>query len=165
MARELDHIELANRNHDALLLLMEHAEQHPEWVVIVAFYKAVQIVEAALANHRGYDSNSHDRRIEQLKRPEFKEIFRAYRPLFGASLIARYLEDSTPGRLYDKSHRVVKYHKFTDHTPADRVIDRFVRRRLAAIEQHAVRFLSEEGRAKLKRICHHLDSHPTPPAE
>lgn len=49
MASELVHIELASRNHRTLLYLLEKHDDPPEWVTTVAFYKAVQVVEAVFA--------------------------------------------------------------------------------------------------------------------
>lgn len=45
MATELEHIELANRNHEALRVLLAADDDHPEWVATIAFYKALQILE------------------------------------------------------------------------------------------------------------------------
>ncbi len=158
MATELDHIELANRNHETLAYLVKDAQSHAEWVATVAFYKAVQIVEAVLAR-RGLHSNGHDGRISDLKRQEFQELFKAYRPLYAASLVARYLEDSS-ARKVDKSKRsaAIKYAKFTDYIPADMVVERLLRKRLDVLEQNAIGFLSTKAKGLLKRV------HPILPA-
>jgi hypothetical protein len=151
VASETDHITLANRNHGTLLYLCDDAEQHAEWVATVAFYKAVQVVEAVFANHLGRHSNGHDSRIDDLKRrSEFKPLFKAYRPLYSASLVARYLEDSSPKKLDGgKSQR---YKSFLDYMPGEAVIKRLLKKRLDVLEQHAVGFLSETGRNSLLRI-------------
>jgi hypothetical protein len=135
---------------------MERATDHPEWVTTVAFYKAVHVVEAVFAHHLNRDSNSHDSRIESLKVADFKPIFGAFRALYGASLVARYLEDSSSRKYYDKPTPKIACQCFTDFCPPDKVIGRFVKKRLDAIEQNAVGFLSETGRAALLRIGAHL---------
>ncbi|MEX2286504.1 MAG: hypothetical protein WD648_05390 [Planctomycetaceae bacterium] len=101
MATPADHIALANRNHDALCLLLPHAETCPEWIATIAFYKAVHIVEAVFAIVLSEHSHSHDDRIDRLKRPQFEILFIDYRPLYAASVIARYLEDSASKKVYD----------------------------------------------------------------
>ena len=158
MSLEADHIELANRNHETLLYLVKEAESHPEWVATVAFYKAVQIIEAIFdVDSRGH-SNGHDNRINSLKCPKYRELFRAYRPLYAASLVARYLED-TSARKFEPGNPPKKcYSRFTDYMPADRVVHSLLKKRLDVIEQHAVQFLSDAGKASLKRIQQFLDS-------
>lgn len=88
MSHEADHLELANRNHDTLLYLVQGEKRHSEWIATVAFYKAVHIVEAVFHTHAGKHSNGHDTRIDRLKHPDYEEIFKAYRPLYAASLVA-----------------------------------------------------------------------------
>lgn len=158
MSLEADHIELANRNHDTLLYLAKEAHVHPEWVATVAFYKAVQVVEAVFESATGDHSNGHDNRIDRLKHPKYAEIFKAYRPLYAASLVARYLEDSSSRKIdppvAGKKPASVQYRRFTDYMPANSVVQRLLRRRLDVIEQHAAKFLSKDGSKALKRICH-----------
>lgn len=153
VASEIDHIALANRNHDTLLFLCQDVEQHAEWVVTIAFYKAVQIVEAVYAAHRNSHSHSHDARIGDLKRTVYANLFKAYRPLYAASLVARYLEDSSERKVDSAgSSTVKKYHRFSDYMNPDDIVKRLLKKRLDVLEQHAAGFLSERGRNSLKRI-------------
>ncbi|KAA5545112.1 hypothetical protein FYK55_05360 [Roseiconus nitratireducens] len=56
----------------------------------IAFYKAIQLVEALLAKRHGSVSTSHFRRLERL-RVHHKDIYKQFRPLYNASMVARYL--------------------------------------------------------------------------
>ena len=161
MSLEADHIELANRNHETLLYLMKEAESHPEWVATVAFYKAVQIIEAVFdADSRGH-SNGHDSRIDTLKCPKYRELFKAYRPLYAASLVARYLEDTSARKFEAGNPPSKRYSSFADYMPAESVVHRLLKKRLNVLEQHAVQFLSEAGKTALKRIQPHLGASGT----
>ena len=63
MANEASHIALANRNHDALGALLNASDEHPEWVATIAFYKALQIVEAAFATAGHGHGHGHSKRL------------------------------------------------------------------------------------------------------
>ncbi len=66
MSAERDHIALANVNHAALNHLLEDYARFPEWISTVAFYKAVQVVEAVFAASLGMHSNDHKGRRANL---------------------------------------------------------------------------------------------------
>lgn len=100
MAAVKDHIALANKNHEALLYLLREPGQFPEWITTVAFYKAVQLVEAVFREQLGRNCHTHKDRLRALKQPKFKDIFRHYRPLWAASCVARYLHDNDSGAAY-----------------------------------------------------------------
>ncbi|QDU36166.1 hypothetical protein Mal4_04490 [Maioricimonas rarisocia] len=149
MASELVHIELANRNHRTLLYLLEAHQDHPEWVTTVAFYKAVQVVEAVFAAHSQSHSHGHDTRLRELKRTIFKDIFRGFRPLYAASLVARYLVDSASQKL-EGTGNAKQYACYTDYCSAEKVLNNLLKKRLNAVEQHAVKFLSDDGKTQLQ---------------
>jgi len=151
VAAELDHIALANKNHRALVRLIGEPGAHSEWIATIAFYKAVQIVEAVFARHLKIHSHSHDGRIQDLKRPLFKDLFRAFRPLFSASLVARYLEDSS-ARKFGGGTSSKAYASFSDYLSHDDVVKRLLKKRLNGLEQTALQFLSEPARQGLDRI-------------
>lgn len=143
MATESDHISLANRNHAALLcLLREENAAHPEWIATISFYKAVHIVEAVFATRHSRHSNCHDTRLSELKHPDFSDLFKAYRPLYVASLVARYLEASG-----------ARYKSFSDYMTLDSVKKTLLLRRLRAVEEQSIRFLTPSGAASLQRIA------------
>jgi hypothetical protein len=143
MATETDHVRLANRNHATLGYLMQEADTHPEWVATVAFYKAVHVVEAVFAANLGQHSSTHKTRMEALKMARFREIHKHFRPLYSASRIARYLEDGA-------THTSVS--TFTSWMPANAVVEKLVRRRLRAVENACLDFLSDGAKSVLLRV-------------
>ncbi len=143
MATESDHISLANKNHAALMHLLENVEEFPEWVTVVAFYKAVQIVEAIFVHRHGRSSHGHQRRLESLKARGYRDLHKHYRVLWGASSVARYLYDTTTDTAYSS---------FTDYLNPDRVKKAIVKRRLLGIECCAVSLLSDDGKRALERL-------------
>ena len=145
MASQSDHIALANKNHEALVYLIEDHSRFPEWIATIAFYKAVQVVEAVFDANMRVHSTSHQMRLQTLKTPRFQRIFRAYRPLLAASRIARYLEDHGPGG-------AGRFRTFTDHLTPDQVFDQLVYKRLYAVEQQSLTFLSDACKEALLKI-------------
>jgi hypothetical protein len=140
MPSESDHLALANKNHSALeYLRASKDEPHSEWVVTVAFYKAVQVVQAIFAKI-GRSCHDHKSRHAILK-SKFPDIWKHYRVLWQASTIARYLHDNEAG---------TPYTSFDAYCPPDRVSERFIERRLRAIEQLSVKHLSDP--TKLVRV-------------
>jgi hypothetical protein len=126
MAAEADHIAKANHNHDALAHLLDSVDKFPDWVVTIAFYKAVHVVEAAFAV-KGLHSTSHDNRERRLAARPYSSIFKHYTHLVTASRIARYLEDRSGS----------KYKTFTDYM-APHLVRELVRKRLYGVEQEAL---------------------------
>jgi hypothetical protein len=49
------HAAIARRNHDVLNLLLPKCDDHPEWIVTIAFYKAVHLAEAVFKHVDGSD--------------------------------------------------------------------------------------------------------------
>jgi len=143
MATEADHVALANKNHRTLLYLMEKENCYPEWIATVAFYKAIQVIEAVFCHELKKNAHTHRRRLDMLKQPQFKDIFPHFRVLWSASTIARYLHDHASSQ---------EYSTFTDYCPADKVIKKFVKKRLRPIEEHSISMLSEEATGSLLRI-------------
>ena len=79
MANEADHIALANRNHAALMVLLPHAEDHPEWVTTISFYKAVQVFEAVFAKQNIAASTGHRARAHSIKtKLKDEHLFKQY---------------------------------------------------------------------------------------
>jgi hypothetical protein len=154
MASEESHIALANRNHATLLHLLPNAIEYPEWVATIAFYKAVQIVEAAFATTCLSHSTSHHQRLLTLKGERFKPVFREYRPLISASRIARYLEDFGD---VDQNGKPIwigpgAFNKFTEYMLPSEVADELVYGRLFKLEQNCLKFLTDDGRNRLLKI-------------
>ncbi len=142
---EQDHIALANRNHAALLYVMDRAKDFPEWVATIAFYKSVQVIEASLVYTDKRPSHDHRERLRRLKNDNrYQETFKHYRPLFEASLIARYLRNDSGGG----------YSAFSDFIASDQVVNQFVSHRLRRIETSLCKspFLSKSAREALDRV-------------
>ncbi len=143
MANELAHISLANKNHDALSALM-NCGGHSEWLATIAFYKALQIVEAVFAIN-GYHGYGHQKRLAVLQDSKrgFGSFCSHYEALLEASEIARYLGSRNSSRGYTT---------FDSYMTRDDVIDDLLKKRLMNVEMHARGLLSDEAKKELKLI-------------
>jgi len=86
------HLKMAEHNQTTLDYLIEKLDTHPDWVVTVAFYKAVHLAEALLAAADA-DAHSHDHRSREFalkNNPSYANAYKHYRPLRDASFLARY---------------------------------------------------------------------------
>src|SRR4051812_22825524 len=88
------HLAMARRNQELIDRLLADGNQYPEWVAVIASYKALHIVDAVLfESHPDKHGGSHDNRNQILKTTaRYRNIYQHYRPLFSASLVGRYLE-------------------------------------------------------------------------
>lgn len=130
MAASSKHIELANINHETLMYLLKDHQNHPEWIATIAFYKAVQVVEAVIALS-GRHSEDHLSRLRRVK-ASYAPIYANLNALYGKSKIARYLHDT------DSSFRA--------HMSADDVVKELVKKRLARLEQQCIQlYLGKRG--------------------
>ena len=134
------------------MFLVKSAGLHAEWVATIAFYKAVHVVEAVFDAHLKQHSHGHDSRIETLKSPIFHALFTPYRPLFGASLVARYLEDSSSRKFDDKPTATTSFHSFANYLTPQEVVEKLVKKRLYTLEQESLNFLTNAGKSALKKI-------------
>ena len=141
MPSQIDHIHLANRNHNTLNYLLQDPENYSEWIATVSFYKAVQLVEAMFSASK-LSCNDHRQRHDKLK-TMYPRIWKHYRFLWSASCIARYLHDNTEGN---------KYTSFSDYIKAEDVEKRVVKKRLKPIEEMVVGTLTEDSKNVLIRI-------------
>ncbi|MBN2211949.1 MAG: hypothetical protein JW709_11185 [Sedimentisphaerales bacterium] len=139
MPSESDHINLALRNQQALDTLIAHEQPHSEWITTIAFYKALHLVEAVFARNKQH-SHNHEHRENHLKRDRrWSHIWKHYRPLWAASMIARYLQDE----------HGATYRTFEDFLPPERVQPELLHHRLSQIELSVKKLLSPESRARL----------------
>ncbi|MFV2069907.1 MAG: hypothetical protein ACC645_23320 [Pirellulales bacterium] len=143
MASETDHITLANKNHAALAYLLNDHEQFPEWITTISFYKAIQVVEAVFWRLEKRNSNSHSHRLNRLKHGPYVPIFKHFRFLWNASMVARYLHESGSDSAFSS---------FTDFMPTDAVVERVVKKRLKSVEDNCVSMLSDSGKGSLMRV-------------
>ena len=138
MPNETTHLAIANHNQQLIELLLPHINDYADWITTVAFYKALHIVEAVLSNdntiRHGID---HQSRENILKRnSKYKHIYTYYRPLYAASLVARYLSDG--------------YSSFSDYLSPTDVRAKVLGHYLHQIEQSSQRFLRNP--ASLSRV-------------
>jgi hypothetical protein len=134
MASEIEHIKLASSNQKLIDHLIKE-NSFPDWLATVAFYKAVHVVEAVFASHLDRHSNSHAQREDRLKRTaQFKGIFTNYSHLLTEARTFRYLL-SPPSRL-----------------TIETVKSKLIYKRLYAVEQNSLQFLSTTGKEALVKI-------------
>ena len=86
MATAAAHTQQATHNQEFLDSV--DATRFPDWVVTVAFYKAVHLVEGLLVR-KGRGTSNHGQRNSVLRR-QFPGVWREYRPLYNQSRVARY---------------------------------------------------------------------------
>lgn len=92
MPGKSDHQRAASENQRALRFITSRIEDFPQWVTTIAFYTAVQVVEAILAVDGRHSDDHKQRNLTLKKEPRFQHIWKHFRPLYNDSLIARYLE-------------------------------------------------------------------------
>ena len=100
MANEAAHLVKAKYNQSFLETI---GDEFPDWLAIVAFYKAVHLVEALFARQQVH-SHSHTQRNERLKN-EHAAIWKEFRPIYNASKLVRYT-DRTIGLREVKEHLI-----------------------------------------------------------
>jgi len=95
MPGETAHVALACHNVQAACFLNNHPEYH-DWTAVTAFYAALHFVDAVLYKQDAAPhGQTHDLREAALKaNNKYANIYKHYRPLASAALIARYLESN-----------------------------------------------------------------------
>lgn len=95
MASKDAHIQVAERNRRAMVDLINCPQNHSAWVAAIAFYRALHLVEALFSvDSQIRHTNSHETRETRLKtNRRYQQVWRHYRHLQTASLVARYLGD------------------------------------------------------------------------
>lgn len=90
MPNKNSHLSTARENRDLAIFLLEN-ERSIAWSVTVACYSGLHLIEAAFA-HRNEHCDDHRQRNARLKSERsLQSLWRHYRPLYDASLRARYL--------------------------------------------------------------------------
>lgn len=127
------HLAQAKRNQQTLDYLLKEVDQHSAWVATVAFYKALHLVEAVFATDPNIrHGHSHEEREDFLKSTrKYSHIWKHYRLIWAASVIARYLEDRTD-----------QYSSFDEFMTPDDVKVNLVGHWLQQVEQSASKILS-----------------------
>lgn len=134
------HLAAAKENQRAIDYLCRKIDEFPAWVTTVAFYKALHVVEALFAvDNAGVagHTDGHKERNEILKRTSrYQHIWKSYRELFQASLIARYLRDNRNA----PAHEV-----FSQWMPPSEVKSKVLDHWLHQIEESASRLASDDA--------------------
>ena len=127
-----DHLALARRNKATIDYLLRARDDHFEWIATVAFYAALHFVEAVFFSDDGRHGRNHENREHILKSTRrYQQLHRHYRPLWQASVIARYM-----GRSNSDAALL-----FRDYMSPDEVEAKLVRHHLVKIEQSATRLI------------------------
>ena len=145
MASPEAHIAKANHNIETIALLSKDLAKK-DWIVTVAFYAGLHIVDAVLfCTQKGFDQHgqSHDRRETLIKNDNrFQKMYECYRPLSGLSIEARYLQG--PRTPPDKS---VDFDKVM---PNDKLI-LFIKEKLGGLIKSASNFLKPDQFTELEQ--------------
>ncbi len=135
MPKVSKHIRLAARNKKALDYLILANGPHTEWVATIAFYTALQVVEAVLVKKTGTGSSDHGDRNWRLKTGRgLGNLWKHYRPLASASRIARYLQDDYGA----------DYESFSSYLSSEKAEAILVKHHLAQIIKSAAKILGRD---------------------
>jgi len=144
MASPEAHIAKAKHNIKTITLLSQDLTQK-DWIVTVAFYTALHIVDTVLFyTQEGFQKHgqSHDKREETIKNDQrLDKIWDCYRPLLNHSIIARYLQGSTT-----PSDRTVDF----DKVMPDEKLTTFIKERLGGLINSAIKFIPDEKSQELE---------------
>ena len=87
------HLRIVHENTAAINWVRQAQPPMPQWVVTIAFYKALHIIEAVFAADKKSPirhADDHAQRNDVLRRePRYSHLWKHYRPLWNDSLIAR----------------------------------------------------------------------------
>src|SRR5438067_2352109 len=143
MSSEAEHIAIANRNQAVLDFLLQDPATCAGWVAVVAFYKSLHVVEAIFSRGAALQHchNHHDRLNRLKSTRQYQPLFGAFRTLWTASVVARYLDDRSTvpaghGRFYSC---------FEDYLPVADLRPNLLDRYLQAFEGMAVQMLPPNG--------------------
>ena len=106
MPSKAAHLAVAAEHKQTLNFLLPQGEDHLRWVVTIAFYRALHIIEAVFAGDPAapvQHTDDHTRRNQILRtQRRYTHLWKHYHPLFNASLIARYLRVDDNSTVYDE---------------------------------------------------------------
>ena len=104
MPSKASHLCVVRENSAAIDWICKAPSPMPQWVVTVAFYKALHIVEAVFAADKNSPirhADDHAQRNDVLRRENrYRHLWKHYRPLWNDSLIARYLQGNSDTDTY-----------------------------------------------------------------
>ena len=104
MPSKASHLCVVRENTATIEWIRKAPSPMPQWVVTVAFYKALHIVEAVFAADKNSPirhADDHAQRNDVLRRENrYRHLWKHYRPLWNDSLIARYLQGNSDTDTY-----------------------------------------------------------------
>ena len=125
----------AIENQKALNYLIERKHDFPQWVVTVAFYTALHVVDSILAKD-GHHPDDHGVRNGLLKKTKkYEFLWRTYRTLFSDSMIARYLVCNGTG----------PFKSFADYMAPETIIAQHVNHHLEQLIKSARKMLGNDS--------------------
>lgn len=145
MASPDAHITKAKHNIKTIVLLSQDLVKK-DWIVTVAFYTALHIVDTVLFyTQKDYQRHgqSHDKREGIIKNDNrLEKIWDCYRPLLNHSIIARYLQGpkTPPDTSVD----------FDKVMPDEKLI-MFIKERLGGLINSAIKFIPDDKGQELKK--------------
>jgi hypothetical protein len=132
MPSQAAHLDLACRNQELINHLMKDVDRFPDWITTVAFYRALHLVEAVFATDpaikHGGDHGSRLRHLKSIKK--YNAIYKAYHPLWTASIVARYLEDKETGGQFSSFSKYL-----TVEQVKSTILNHYLRRVESSVEQ------------------------------
>jgi hypothetical protein len=135
MPTKESHLAAASHNQCAMKYLQAKRDQFPGWLVVVAFYRAVHLVEAVFDADGIGHMHDHQMRNRTLKTTtRYQKIWKNYSPLWQASLIARYMEDGK-GKEYPSC--------FAEYMPPEVVEKSMIGHYLHQVEQSALALIGQ----------------------
>ena len=136
MPSESSHIDVANCNQATVkFLVLNDFAAHLPWIGTIAFYKALHVVEAVLANSFSSHPTTHYSRNHFLATENrLKKIYTHYIPLYAMSQKARYLSHCS-----ERSGVV----RFIDHIDQKAMSKVYLLHHLFQLEDSAQLFLSK----------------------
>ncbi len=127
MPSESDHLALAVHNQETVDFLLTGGDRFPDWVVTVAFYKALHLVDAMLDRLEGRHGVDHRTRSAILRgNHRYLNVLKHYNALKEASVVARYLSDQRGPQ---------SYKTFADYCPPHKVKSEYVDGRLKELQK------------------------------
>ncbi|MEX1027550.1 MAG: hypothetical protein WD049_06020 [Candidatus Paceibacterota bacterium] len=115
------HLAAVARNRKAGSILLQQDDDCLPWVVVCAFYEGLHLVEALLSIDEKAPRRhcpDHETRNDVLRRTNrYERIWRSYRQLQQASMVARYLSFHGDGQTYSR---------FTDYLTRDEIEQKVV---------------------------------------
>ncbi|MCA9072412.1 MAG: hypothetical protein KDA84_25985, partial [Planctomycetaceae bacterium] len=89
MADYKSHKAMADQCSKTLQYLLKEKEEHPEWICVVAFYRALHLVEVLFTHDNKSHGNNHESREKLLKHTKrYQQVYKHYRPLWDISTVA-----------------------------------------------------------------------------